>query len=281
MKLLKHSKVFIKPFVHRPPSSGDPLEDDSLAVPDAGEVTDGVEAAAVSVPSTSHIENSDKQQHCHVSEWSQLLLGSSTKGTTPLNVWVGHVGPSPQTSRVKPILAHHRPPLISRQQHLGLTSFLSWEDDPGPPHIIDRVVPVLIDLVHLITGIGRGLRGELSAVIIIVVVVVWIVGISLSAELVAIVVRYVIDCGESLTHFVQEPVPLPHGPGHHAPREARRQEDDDEDAGPEAAAEAVTARVALPAGRVLLRAVLPLRDGLPQHGGVETLTTLHQVLPGL
>ena len=91
----------------------------------------------------------------------------------------------------------------------------------------------------------------MSPVIIVVVVVVLIVEtalpLALSVELVAVVVSDVVDGRELLSHLIQEPVPLPDCPGHDAPREARCEEEDDEDAGPEAAAETVTAGVTLPA----------------------------------
>ena len=50
----------VSPLIHGSPSSRNSLEDNSLAVPDAGEVTDAVETAAVRVPSTSHVQHSDK-----------------------------------------------------------------------------------------------------------------------------------------------------------------------------------------------------------------------------
>ena len=154
----------------------------------------------------------------------------------------------------------------------------TWKYHPGPATLTVHLV-----LINSITGILRGLWGKLSAVIVIVVVVVWFVMIIdiivSSVELVAVVVSDVIDGRELLPHLVQESVPLPDGPGHHTTSEPSGKEDDDEDAGPEAAAEAVTAGVALPAGRAILR-LLPLwhRQGLPQHGRVQTLTALHHVL---
>ena len=123
----------------------------------------------------------------------------------------------------------------------------------------------------------------MSPIIVVVVVVVLIVvaALALSAKLVAVVVRDVVDGGEPLPHLIQEPVPLPDSPGHDAASEARREEDDDEDAGPETAAETVTAGVALPAGGAVIASLLPLQHGLSHHTGVEALTALHQVLSRL
>ena len=92
-----------------------------------------------------------------------------------------------------------------------------------------------------------------------------------------------VDGGEHLAHLIQESVPLPDCPGHDAPREAGGEEEDDEDAGPEAAAETVTAGVTLPAGRAVIAPLLPLQPCLPlsHHAGVQALTALHQVLSRL
>lgn len=118
-------------------------------------------------------------------------------------------------------------------------------------------------------------------VVVVVLIVVAALALALSVELVAVVVRDVVDGGEPLPHLIQEPVPLPDSPGHDAAREARREEDDDEDAGPETAAETVTAGVALPAGGAVIASLLPLQHGLSHHAGVEALTALHQVLSRL
>ena len=90
--------------------------------------------------------------------------------------------------------------------------------------------------------------GHFSPVIIVVVVLIVLIALALPAELVTVVVSDVVDGGEHLAHLIQESVPLPDCPGHDAPGEAGSEEEDDEDAGPEAAAETVTAGVTLPAG---------------------------------
>ena len=48
------------PFVHWPPSPSNSLEDDPLAVPDAGEVADGVEATAVCIAGPCDVDDPDK-----------------------------------------------------------------------------------------------------------------------------------------------------------------------------------------------------------------------------
>ena len=50
----------MSPLIHWSPSSSNSLEDNPLAVPDTGEVTDAVETTAVRIPSTSHVQHSDK-----------------------------------------------------------------------------------------------------------------------------------------------------------------------------------------------------------------------------
>ena len=53
----------MSPLIHRSPSSSNSLEDNPLAVPDAGEVTDAVETAAVGIPSTSDVQHSDNKNN--------------------------------------------------------------------------------------------------------------------------------------------------------------------------------------------------------------------------
>ena len=48
------------PFVHWPPAPSNSLEDDPLAVPDAGEVADGVEATAVCIAGPCDVDDPDK-----------------------------------------------------------------------------------------------------------------------------------------------------------------------------------------------------------------------------
>ena len=63
---------------------------------------------------------------------------------------------------------------------------------------------------------------------------------------------------------------------------ASHEKEDDENPGPEATAAGVTAGVTLSTGRAVIRLLLPLLDWfLPQHGRVQTLSTLGQMLPGL
>ena len=50
----------MSPLIHWSPSSSNSLEDNPLAVPDAGEVTHAVETAAVRIPGTSHVQHSGK-----------------------------------------------------------------------------------------------------------------------------------------------------------------------------------------------------------------------------
>ena len=52
----------MSPLIHWSPSSSNSLEDNSLAVPDAGEVTDAVQTAAVRIPGTSDVQHSDIKQ---------------------------------------------------------------------------------------------------------------------------------------------------------------------------------------------------------------------------
>ena len=63
---------------------------------------------------------------------------------------------------------------------------------------------------------------------------------------------------------------------------APHEKQDDEDPGPEATAAGVTAGITLFTGGAVIRLLFPLLDWfLPQHGGVETLSTLGQMLSGL
>ena len=61
----------MSPLIHGSPPPRNSLEDNSLAVPDAGEVTDAVQTAAVSIPSTSHVQYSDQTNN---NENSSLCL---------------------------------------------------------------------------------------------------------------------------------------------------------------------------------------------------------------
>ena len=63
---------------------------------------------------------------------------------------------------------------------------------------------------------------------------------------------------------------------------APHEKQDDEDPGPEATAAGVTAGITLFTGGAVIRLLFPLLDWvLPQHGRVQTLSTLGQMLPGL
>ena len=50
----------MSPLIHWSPSSSNSLEDNPLAVPDAGEVTHAVETAAIRIPGTSHVQHPGK-----------------------------------------------------------------------------------------------------------------------------------------------------------------------------------------------------------------------------
>ena len=52
----------LSPLIHWSPSSRNSLEDNPLAVPDAGEVADAVQTAAVRVAGPSHIQHSEVSQ---------------------------------------------------------------------------------------------------------------------------------------------------------------------------------------------------------------------------
>ena len=115
------------PFVHWPPSPSNSLEDDPLAVPDAGEVADGVEATAVCIAGPCDVDDPDKADVTDLQrQRAGHSLGCSTQGAAALDVGVRHVGPSVQTPRIITLLASAAQPILSSwQEHLWLTSFLS------------------------------------------------------------------------------------------------------------------------------------------------------------